>query len=255
MTNFLSDVAKIMGTDEDIVWILPKVKYPNNMLGGTSKLFYESLRCLNLADGKTVLDIPCGVGGVSVYLAKEYGAAVYGYDVMEGFIDNAKKYAYENNVGCLCHFAVEDIRNVVNKGKEYDALIWKSPPHLWENYEQAILHLRKCVKDKGFIFIDDSFLYDEHKDAYLDYDTREEMLKGVAAHGDTIAYYKEEDGEEDIYSDNTEFEREAVVNAMNESNDPAEIEAFKKYLKCIDYWEETDKEIFGGCYMILQINK
>ena len=79
-------------------------------------------------------------------------------------------------------------------------------------------------------------------------------MKSVTAHGDTIAYYKEEDGEEDIYSDNTEFEREAVVNAMNESNDPAEIEAFKKYLKCIDYWEETDKEIFSGYYIILQIN-
>ena len=143
MKNYLSEVAEIMGIDEDIVWVLPKVKYPNNMIGSTSKLFYDVLRSLNLNTDKTVLDIPCGMGGVSVYLAKEYGATVYGYDVMEGFIDNANAHALKNNVQNLCHFAVDDIRNVVDKGVEYDVLIWKSPPHIWENCEQTILNLRK----------------------------------------------------------------------------------------------------------------
>jgi len=254
LKNHLSEVAEIMGVDEDIVWVLPKVKYPNNMIGSTNKLFYDALRALNLCDTKTVLDIPCGVGGVSVYLAKEYGVTVYGYDVMAGFIDNAKEYAHKNNVQHLCHFAVDDIRNVVNKGKEYDALIWKSPPHIWEDCAQTIKNLRKCIKHDGYIFIDDAFLYDEYKDAYPGYETRDEMLKSVTAHGDTIVYYSEEGGE-DIYEDGFQFEREAISNAINNSKDSAEIEALERLLKRMDELYISDGETFGGYYMILQINK
>ena len=254
MKNHLSEVAEIMGVDEDIVWVLPKVEYPNNMIGSTNKLFYAALRSLNLTDTKTVLDIPCGVGGVSVYLAKEYGVTVYGYDVMTGFIDNADNHALKNNVNHLCHFAVADIRDVINKGTEYDALIWKSPPHIWENYEQTIMNLRKCVKHNGYIFIDDAFLYDEHKDAYPGYETSEEILKSVSAYGDTIIYYSE-DGGEDVYEDGFQFERAAILNAIDASNNSAETQALERLLERMDELYISDGEIFGGYYMILQINK
>jgi len=255
LKNYLSDVAEIMGIDEDIVWILPKVKYPNNMLGSTCELFYDALRSLNLTNTKTVLDIPCGVGGVSVYLAKKYGVTVYGYDVMAGFIDNANDYASKNNVQHLCHFAVDDIRNVVNESKEYDVLIWKSPPHIWENYEQTIMNLRKCIKHNGYIFIDDAFLYDEHRDAYFGYETSGKILKSVTAHGDTVVYYSEEDGGEDIYKDGFQFEREAILNAINDSNSSTEIEALERLLKRMDELYISDGEMFAGYYMILQVNK
>ena len=255
MKNNLSDVAEIMGIDEDIVWVLPKVKYPNNMIGSTSELFYDTLRLLKLTGAKTILDIPCGVGGVSVYLAKEYGATVYGYDVMEGFIDNANNYAIKNNVQHLCHFAIDDIRNVVNKGKAYDVLIWKSPPHIWENYEQTIMNLRKCIKHNGYIFIDDAFLYEAHKDAYPGYETREEILNSVTAYGDTIIYYSEEDGGEDIYKDGFQFEREAIINAIKDTSDSAEIDALERLLEAMDGLYISDGEMFGGYYMILQVKK
>ena len=255
MKNYITDVANIMGVDEDIVWVLPKIKYPNNMLSGTCEFFYDALRSLRLTSDKIVLDIPCGAGGVLVYLAKEYGVTAYGYDVMAGFIENANEYALKNNVQHLCHFAVDDIRNIVNKGKEYDALIWSSPPHLWENYEQTIKHLRKCVKHDGYIFINDSWVNDAaHKDIYPNYETREEMLQSVIAHGDTIVYYTEEDGD-DIFNEGYEFERQAVINANNDSNDPIEKKALEKLLTNMDNWDETDDQLMGGCYMVLQVKK
>jgi SAM-dependent methyltransferase len=255
MKNHISDVAEIMGVDEDIVWVLPKIKYPNNMLSGTCEFFYLALQKLNLISGKTVLDIPCGMGGVSVYLAREYGATIYGYDVMAGFIENANDYAIKNNVNHLCHFDVEDIRNVINKNIEYDALIWSSPPHIWENYKETILNLRKCVKHNGYIFISDSWVNaEEHKNIYQNYDMREEMLNYVTAYGDTIIYYTEEDGE-DIFNDGYEFERKAVINAINDTHDPAEKKALNKILVSMDKWDETDDELMGGCYMVLQVNK
>ncbi|MCL2407748.1 MAG: class I SAM-dependent methyltransferase [Defluviitaleaceae bacterium] len=255
MIDYKTDVAGIMSIDEDIVWILPKVKYPNNMITGTCSLFYEALGKLDLTPEKTILDIPCGMGGVSVYLAKEYGSTIYGYDVMPGFIDKANEYATKHGVRYLCHYAVGDIREVVLAGVTYDALIWSSPPHLWDNYDETIKHLRACVKDKGFIFINDAWVNDvKNKDIYPNFGTRAEMLKAVVAYGDEVVYYTEEVGE-DIYDEGFAYERKAVITAIEDAGDPMEKAALMKLLKSIDKANKMDADFMGGCYMVLRINR
>lgn len=45
---------------------------------------------LDLAD-KLVVDIGCGIGGIDVLLAREYGARVIGLDVEHGVIERARR--------------------------------------------------------------------------------------------------------------------------------------------------------------------
>lgn len=254
MENTLHEVAKIMGVDEDTVMIFPKIKFPNNSLNCWGDELPKVFQTLNLNQYKTVLDIPCGQGGVSVYLAKEYNLDVEGYDLLQGFIDNANEYASEHNVKERCHFFVDDIRNVTNKNKEYDLLLWIAPPHIWTNYEQTMENLRKCVKHNGLIVIADAYLYSaEGKDIQPDYETLGETLKSVTAHGDRIINFIDYEGS--LWAENYKSDRQAVTNALNNSKDQTEKNAFAKYLQDIDESELSDIKCFGLYVLVMRVIK
>ena len=243
-----------MGVDEETVAILPEIRFADNVLNPWREELPKIFRTLNLVPNQTVLDIPCGQGGVSVHLAKEYGVSVDGYDLLKGYVDNANDYATEQKVSGLCKFYTDDIRNVIDKSDEHDLLLWIAPPHLWSNYNQTIENLRKCVKDKGYIVIADAYLYtDKLKSEHPEYETFAETSRAVTEHGDTIAELI--DYKESLWAKNYQEEREAIVRAINSSSNPTEKEALEKYLEQFNAGEPIDKEHFGLYILVLQINK
>lgn len=254
MSNDLYEVAKIMGVDEETLKVLPKIKFDGNLLNPWGDELLNIFRMLNLSSQKTVLDIPCGQGGVSVYLAKEYNVTVDGYDLLQGFIDNANEFAAEHNTLNLCNFFAEDIRTAIEKGKEYDLVLWSAAPHIWGSYKRTIENLRKCVKHNGYIVIADAYLYtDEVKDLQPDYETLEETLKAVTEYGDTIIKFI--DYKDTLWAENYQTEREAVIRAINNSDNQIEKEVLKKYLEDINMSELSDIECFGLYILVLQVAK
>jgi len=252
MSGDLHEITKIMGVDEETLRVLPKIKYDGNLLNPWGDELLNIFRSLNLSAQKTMLDIPCGQGGVSVYLAKEYGVAVDGYDLFQGFIDNANKYAAEHNVQSLCHFFAEDIRVAIEKGKEYDVVLWSAPPHLWENYAQTVRNLRKCVKRDGYIVIADAYSYaSEIKEKHSDYETLEETLKSVTVCGDTIVKYTDYKGT--LWAENYQSDREAIIMAIYNADNQMEKEVLEKYLEDINASELSDTECFGLYILVLQV--
>lgn len=254
MSNNLHEVAKIMGVDEETLKVLPKIKYEGNWLNCWRDELPDIFSSLNLTSQTTVLDIPCGQGGVSVYLAKEYNVTVDGYDLLQGFIDNANKYAMEHNVENLCSFFAEDIRIAIEKKKEYDLLLWIAAPHIWQNYRQTIGNLRECVKHNGYIVIADAYLYtDEFKDVQPDYETLDETLKAVAEYGDTII--KLIDYKDTLWAGDYQKDRGAVRMAINNADNRMEKEALEKYLEDMNESELSDTECFGLYILVVQVIK
>ena len=254
MDNNISEVAKIMGVDEETIAILPKIAFADNMLNPWGDELLKVFHLLNLNADKTVLDIPCGGGGVSVRLAKEYGVGIDGYDLLQGFIVKANEYATQQKVNHLCRFSVGDIRNVIKKGKEYDSLLWIAPPHIWDDYRRTVEELRKCVKNNGYIAIADAYLYkNELKNAQPDYETLDETLQAVTAHGDRIIKLIDYKGS--LWAGNYLADREAVAKAIESAESPLEKEIFEKYLNQINESESSDTEQFGLYVLVLQINK
>ena len=250
----LQEVAKIMDVDEEMLPLLPKIKFEGNMLNPWAKELPDIFKEINISKDKTVLDLPCGQGGVSVYLAKEYGVAITGYDLFEGFVDNANEYAREENVSDRCHYFVDDIRNVIKIDKEYDLLLWIAVPHTWDNYKETIENLRKCVKNSGNIVIADAYLYDsESKNVLPDYETLDETLKGVTEHGDKVI--KLIDYKENLWTKNYKTDREAVVKAINDADNQLEKEALEKYLNHLNESEAFDIKHLGLYIMVLEIIK
>ena len=254
MAGNLSEVAKIMGVDQEMLMVYPKMKFEGNLLNPWGDELLNLFSLLDLAPQKTVLDIPCGQGGVAVYLAKEYGVQVDGYDLLPGFVENANEYAAEKQVRDLCHFFVEDIRTVIAKDKEYDVVLWSAAPHLWKDYAQTVKNLRRCVKPNGYLVIADAYLNGEqYKSMEPDYETLEQTLQSVVEHGDSIIKLKDYKGE--LWERSYQTDREAVRSAIDHADNQGEKEMLKKHMEEVNQSERTDKEHFGLFILVLKINK
>ena len=125
----IRDVAKIMGVEEAMVGILPKLQSTTKALNPWVRQFPGIFRGLKLKGGTRVLDIPCGQGGVSVPLAKKYKVRVVGFDVLPEYVRNANKLAIKQGVGNLCKFKIQDIREVIRKRNICDVLLWVAQAH------------------------------------------------------------------------------------------------------------------------------
>ena len=62
------------------------------------KLYNKALEFAALSGGETVVDVYCGTGTISLYLAK-HAKKVYGIEIVASAIEDAKKNALENNCG------------------------------------------------------------------------------------------------------------------------------------------------------------
>lgn len=252
MSNGLHEVAKIMGVDEETLEVYPKIKFERNMLNPWGDELLDAFAPLGLSPGKTVLDIPCGQGGVAVHLAKEYGAAVDGHDLLPGFIANANEYAAQQGVQALCRFVAGDIRAAIQAGGAYDVVLWSAAPHLWGNFEQTIQNLRRCAKPGGYIVIADAYLCaGKPADAEPDYETLDEIARQATAFGDTILKLTDYGGT--LWAENYRADRQAVAQAIQDADSPREKEVLEKHLDSVNKGERYDTEHFGLFLMVLQV--
>ncbi len=92
---------------------------------GGSKEIAKILHGVNLLD-KRVLDIGCGMGGIDILLAKEYGAAeVVGIDVERPVLEKAKQYALEENLAEKINFILVEPGPLVFEDNSFDIVFSK----------------------------------------------------------------------------------------------------------------------------------
>jgi phosphoethanolamine N-methyltransferase len=75
--------------DDTLIAMLELIWGEGFLSPGGPEAVREIVKGLDLA-GKSVLDIGCGLGGVDMILAREYGAKVIGLDVEQALIDRAR---------------------------------------------------------------------------------------------------------------------------------------------------------------------
>ena len=96
-----------------------------------------------------VLDIACGKGRTSVYLAKKYGCRVVGIDILENSIEEAKKYARKNRVEHLVSFQVADAQNLPFETNEFDYTIAQAMLILVEDKIKVMREAKRVLKPGG----------------------------------------------------------------------------------------------------------
>lgn len=127
----------------------------------------------SISASSRILDLACGKGAVSIFLAKALGCQVKGIDLLDDFIAVAKNQAKGLNLSNLCRFAVGDINEAINTEKGYDVVILGAAGDVLGTPVETIVKLKKTVKSKGFIVIDDAYV---EPNSTIDYYTREHWM-------------------------------------------------------------------------------
>ncbi|MFO7446499.1 MAG: methyltransferase domain-containing protein [Ignavibacteriaceae bacterium] len=152
------------GSDNpDIYPFLPYILRDLWELGALPKTIIDILKRNNIPGkfpGLKILDLGCGKGAVSIYLAKEFGAVVHGVDGLADFINEANQKASEWGVDHLCSFETGDIREYTKQKHKYDVVILAAVGYVLGNVEETISALSNCINPNGFIVIDDGYIPD-----------------------------------------------------------------------------------------------
>lgn len=144
--------------------------------------------------GFSVLDLGCGKGAVSVAFAKEFGARVTGVDAIPEFADYAKGKAKEWNVERLCTFHTDDVNAFAERTGErgrYDLAILGAVGDILGTPRESLGKLRKLLKPKGFVLIDDAYRQDDVENEDIryhggDYLTERDWLEIFEEQGATV---------------------------------------------------------------------
>ena len=100
---------------------------------GTYYRGYRKRRLMQLVDissvgGKAVLEVGCGTGELSVFMAL-HGATVSGFDLSKVGIDTAKKLAAANGVAKRCDFSVQSASCMSFNDGSFDIVIYNAVLH------------------------------------------------------------------------------------------------------------------------------
>jgi arsenite methyltransferase len=98
---------------------------------------------------KRVLDIACGKGRTSVYLAKKYGCRVVGIDIRENSIHEATRFAKKHKVDHLVSFRVADAHELPFESNSFDLTVAQAMLILVNDPIKVIQEATRVLKSGG----------------------------------------------------------------------------------------------------------
>ncbi len=125
-----------------------------NMMGPNSiRILEEMLENITLTKGMRVLDLACGRGLTSIFLAKEYGVEVYATDLWTPATDNYNRFkamGIEKNIIPLCL----DATTMPFANQYFDAVISVDSYHYFGNNDSYFsTHISPLLKEDGIACI------------------------------------------------------------------------------------------------------
>lgn len=180
MENVKNDIAKSLEINNlDLLEYIPYLFQDLFDMGTNPSSVLEIIRKYNIlksTDAK-VLDLGCGKGAVSIAIAKELRFKVYGIDLMEAFIEEARTYASKFGVAELCRFDVGDIKDIVKTEIGCDLIIFGAVGQIFGGYKNTLSSINKCIKNGGFLIIDDCYIDDDSDYSDKNYVKHSSLLK------------------------------------------------------------------------------
>ncbi len=115
-------------------------------------LYQNALAACALTGEETVLDLYCGVGTISMFLAR-HAKRVIGIEVVEAAVANAKENARRNaivNVEFICSDAADYAKRVAQEGMRLD-VICVDPPR--KGCEKSVLEAMASMGPKRIVYV------------------------------------------------------------------------------------------------------
>ena len=109
-------------------------------------------------DGDKILDVGCGIGGSSIWLAKNFHCNVVGVNITPAQVEKARRLAKESGVSDLTNFYVEDYNKTSFRDKSFD-VIWVLESICYAESKKVFLQEAwRILKSGGRLIVADGFL-------------------------------------------------------------------------------------------------
>jgi len=105
-----------------------------------------------------ILDAGCGVGGSSIWLAKNFKVKVIGITLSQKQVDLANEFAKKNNVDHLVNFYIRDFLHTKFENEYFD-VVWSIESVCYaKNKKDFISEAWRILKKKGRLIVADGFI-------------------------------------------------------------------------------------------------
>ena len=135
------------------------LKVPFFNIGGTPSIDLLALRC-GINENCHVLDIGCGTGGNSAYLAEKYGCKVTGIDIAEHMVQRANERAVSSGLEDRLSFSVGDAYNLVFPVGTFDMVMTIFVSQFLD-LGKAFPEFRRVLKTGGWLGVNEMYRADD----------------------------------------------------------------------------------------------
>ncbi|MFQ6101053.1 MAG: class I SAM-dependent methyltransferase [Anaerolineae bacterium] len=111
----------------------------------------ELVDLCHIDEGTYVLDVGCGVGATTCYLAKTCGCRVLGVDLREAMVALSNERAQKLGVTGLVEFRVADAQDLPFDDATFDAVLCESVVTFIKDKQRVVNELARVVKPGGYV--------------------------------------------------------------------------------------------------------
>lgn len=116
----------------------------------------ELLARCHIGDAREVLNVGCGIGVTSAYIAKKHGCHVVGLDISETMIEWSRRRARQEGVESKVELRVADILELPFEAGRFDVVIVESVVVFVEDKARAIRECVRVTKPGGYVGLSES---------------------------------------------------------------------------------------------------
>lgn len=117
----------------------------------------ELLSLCHIEDAQEVLNVGCGIGVGSTYIAQKYGCRVMGVDVSEKMIEWSRQRAKEDRVDSKVEFRTANVLDLPFESNRFDVVFAESVLIFVEDKAQAIRECVRVTKPGGYVGFNEGF--------------------------------------------------------------------------------------------------
>ena len=158
------------------------------------KMMESYLERAKIEDGQTILDLGCGWGSLSLFLAERFpNSNIYSVSNSNDQIEHIKNIAKEKNLGNL-YPEVQDV-NSLTLNQQFDRVVSIEMFEHMRNYEALLQKVKQHLKPDGLLFIhifchkETAYLYEESGEK--DWMTRNFFRGGIMPSHDIFSHFSE----------------------------------------------------------------
>lgn len=123
---------------------------------GGLKATQELTKLCFIDRSKYILDVGCGVGITSCYIAKNYGCKVVGVDISEKMISRAKERAKREGVQDRVEFRIADAQDLPFENGLFEIVISESVTAFIKDKQKAMKEYLRVLKPGGYVGLNEA---------------------------------------------------------------------------------------------------